>query len=198
MDPTFGPTVQIPTPQQASELARLSAEVAALDAQLNQSTPELELAQAEWERGLAGGSVNWVVLRPDLSSIEGGRHARRTLDDASVLAGEKQVGADTYTLTADTDLVGIKAIRLEVLADPSLPAQGPGRAANGNFVLSEFRLTVASKADPLQPAKPATLENASADHSRRMAMPWPWRSTTIPAQAGRSCRQRARTTRRLS
>ena len=32
----------------------------------------------------------------------------------------------------------MKAIKLEVLPDPSLPSQGPGRAGNGNFVLSKF------------------------------------------------------------
>ncbi|HEX7377709.1 MAG TPA: DUF1553 domain-containing protein, partial [Pirellulales bacterium] len=32
---------------------------------------------------------------------------------------------------------GITALRLEVLPDDSLPAHGPGRAANGNFVLHE-------------------------------------------------------------
>jgi hypothetical protein len=35
----------------------------------------------------------------------------------------------------------ITAIRLEALADPSLPVRGPGRADNGNFVLNEFRVT---------------------------------------------------------
>ena len=40
-----------------------------------------------------------------------------------------------------TKLKGITAIRLEVLPDPSLPAKGPGRAPNGNFVLNEFKVT---------------------------------------------------------
>ena len=31
-----------------------------------------------------------------------------------------------------------RSIRLEVLADPSLPAGGPGRSSNGNFVVSTF------------------------------------------------------------
>ena len=41
---------------------------------------------------------------------------------------------DTYTLTFEADVDGITAVRLEVLADPSLPKQGPGRHDNGNCI----------------------------------------------------------------
>jgi len=47
---------------------------------------------------------------------------------------------DTYTLTTAVPAGGkVKAIMLEAATDPSLPQQGPGRADNGNFVLSTFR-----------------------------------------------------------
>jgi len=46
---------------------------------------------------------------------------------------------DTYTLKGVIPAgVEAKAIKLEVLPDASLPGQGPGRAGNGNFVLSAF------------------------------------------------------------
>jgi hypothetical protein len=46
---------------------------------------------------------------------------------------------DTYTLKAVIPAgVEANAIKLEALPDPSLPGQGPGRAGNGNFVLSTF------------------------------------------------------------
>jgi hypothetical protein len=46
---------------------------------------------------------------------------------------------DTYTLKAVVPAgVEAKAIKLETLTDPGLPSQGPGRAGNGNFVLSKF------------------------------------------------------------
>jgi hypothetical protein len=47
---------------------------------------------------------------------------------------------DTYTLTAAVPAGGkMKAITVDAATDPSLPQQGPGRADNGNFVLSTFR-----------------------------------------------------------
>ena len=161
----FSPSLPIPTPAQAAEIARLDGEIGVLDAALNQSSPEIEQAQLEWERGLATGGDQWTVLVPiSASSREGA--TLRTLEDQSLLAGEKKVGTESYTVVAETNLAGITGIRLEVLPDASLPATGPGRASNGNFVLSELRLSVASKSDPLEPAQAVALENASADHQQ--------------------------------
>lgn len=62
--------------------------------------------------------------------------------DGSILASGKTDAIDIYTVTGLAEIdKPITAIRLEVLADPSLPVRGPGRADNGNFVLNEFRLT---------------------------------------------------------
>ena len=60
--------------------------------------------------------------------------------DLSVLMSGNNPATDTYTLTFDTGLADITGIRLEVLPDKSLRAQGPGRAPNGNFVLNELKL----------------------------------------------------------
>ena len=59
--------------------------------------------------------------------------------DRAILASGK-LAKDKYTLVAATDLAGITGIRLEALTDPRLPQGGPGRAPNGNQVLSELRL----------------------------------------------------------
>ena len=62
--------------------------------------------------------------------------------DGSILASGKTDAIDIYTITGLAEIdKPITAIRLEVLADASLPVRGPGRADNGNFVLNEFRLT---------------------------------------------------------
>ena len=58
--------------------------------------------------------------------------------DASVLVAGT-LAKDTYTVkTVLPAGVAVKAFVLEVLTDPSLPKQGPGRAENANFVLSTF------------------------------------------------------------
>ena len=72
------------------------------------------------------------------------------LDDRSILA-EKKKSRDTYTLIGRTDLSGITHVRLEMLPHKSLPKGGPGLAdSNGNLVLNEFTMEIASPDAPNQ------------------------------------------------
>jgi hypothetical protein len=48
-------------------------------------------------------------------------------------------------LTAKTQLKQITAIRLEVLPDPRLPGNGPGRGGDGNFILTRFAVKISGK-----------------------------------------------------
>jgi hypothetical protein len=60
---------------------------------------------------------------------------------------------------------GITAIRLEVMADDRMPARGPGRAPNGNFVLHEFKVLVAPANDP-KAVKVVKFKRAVADFAQ--------------------------------
>jgi uncharacterized protein DUF1549/uncharacterized protein DUF1553/cytochrome c len=94
--------------------------------------------------GIQGGPgpARWRILEIGSSKSKGGA-TFTDLGDGSLLAGGKNPDLDTYTLTARTHLTGITAIRLEALAHPSLVKGGPGRAANGNIALTDFRVTAA-------------------------------------------------------
>ncbi len=120
--------------------------------------------QAEWEKGLQY-LANWRILDvPRVVSIGGATLTKQP--DSSILASGKNPFPEAYTLTIPGPLEGITAIRLEVLPHPSLPKQGPGRAPNnGNFVLNEFKITLAPTADPIK-GKPIGLHNAKADYSQ--------------------------------
>jgi len=129
----------MPTEAQVAEIARLDAEIAPLRAELEKPTPELEAALAQWEADLKNRTVAWTPLV--VSAMQSAAGATfKTLDDGSLLVsgGNEK---DTYALSASTTLKGVTAIRLEVLPDDALPAKGPGRAANGNFVLHEVEAT---------------------------------------------------------
>src|SRR5262249_54516065 len=70
---------------------------------------------------------------------------------------------DIYTVVGSAKLKGpITAIRLETLTDPSLPAKGPGRAENGNFVLNEFKVTSRPLGKPDEKPKAVRLNNPQA------------------------------------
>jgi hypothetical protein len=62
--------------------------------------------------------------------------------DGSFLVGGKNAKFDTYHFTFETKMKGITALRLEALADPSMVKGGPGRAANGNFALTDMKVTM--------------------------------------------------------
>ena len=51
------------------------------------------------------------------------------------------------------------------MPDPRLPANGPGRAPNGNFVLNEFRLAAAETGSQVKPQK-VSFQSAAADFSQ--------------------------------
>jgi hypothetical protein len=57
----------------------------------------------------------------------------------SVVVGGINPATDIYLVDTAVSFSGITGIRLEALADSSLPWEGPGRQPlNGNFVLTEF------------------------------------------------------------
>jgi hypothetical protein len=84
----------------------------------------------------------WVLMEPVEVKSAGGA-TFTILDDGSRLTGGANPDQDSYTFVIHTKQQGIRGIRLEALSDASLPHGGPGRAANGNFGLTEFRVTAA-------------------------------------------------------
>jgi hypothetical protein len=103
----------------------------------------------------AGGQPpqpKWLILDSANPKSQGGA-TFTNLSDGSYLVSGKNPKFDTYTFTARTSLKGITAIRVEALADPSFVKNGPGRANNGNFALSDVEVSAApldSKTEPIK------------------------------------------------
>jgi hypothetical protein len=80
-----------------------------------------------------------------------------------VLASGKNDLNDLYTVVGLAELDSpITGLRLELLADPSLPAKGPGRAENGNLVLTEFRVQAKPLDKPDATPAPVKLQAVAA------------------------------------
>ncbi len=110
--------------------------------------------------------ADWTTLWPsELRSSEGTTLV--CLPDGSILATGKNPERERLTVSAETKLRRITAVRLEVLTDRTLPGRGPGRAANGNFRLSEFRL-VASTLDERAKPRLFGFGDAMADYSQTL------------------------------
>jgi len=157
-DGNWGPFIKVPTDDQATQLAELDRQLTAVRATLDTETPELVAAQQQWE----ASQVPWTPLRP--SSQQSLENVTLTLrDDLSLLASGNNPATDTYTLSFNDVPAGVTAFRLEVLPDDSLPRRGPGRAGNGNFVLSEFRGELRAADGSVTPIK---FQNPSASYEQ--------------------------------
>jgi len=121
----------------------------------------LPMRLAEWETN--NRPAEWQVLEPvEMRSAGGATFMRQ--NDGSILLGGTRPDKDVYTLKAQTGMAGITGVRLEVLTDASLPGNGPGRAANGNFVLNDFKVTAAdAEGKNFQDVK---IEDAVADFAQ--------------------------------
>lgn len=158
VDGSWGKSIKVPTPNEAIELGKLDQRISATKAVLNTSTPTLVAAQSEWEKT----QTVWTVVKPDsITSLHGTTFT--VADDGSILAGGTNPPTDTYTLQFANLADGITGIRLEVLPDKSLPAKGPGRAGNGNFVLTEFTVSSGPKQGD---ASPIAISNAQATYEQ--------------------------------
>jgi hypothetical protein len=122
--------------------------------------PEQAAVVARWEREVGMNPVVWQPLAPTMYRSSDGATLKR-LKDNSILASDVRPDKDTYTITAFSSLTKLTALRLDVLADDSLPMNGPGRQDNGNLHLSEFEL-FAVEADAEQPIR-LTIKKATAD-----------------------------------
>jgi hypothetical protein len=129
---------------QTAERKRREADLAAYETRV----PALAVA---WEQGITRTPV-WEVLAPDEMKSAGGATLAKQGDNSILVSGPNNT-PETYTVTFQTKLKGITGIRLEVLADSALPAKGPGRAPNGNFVLNEFTVEAAKPGEKPQKIK---------------------------------------------
>ncbi|MEX2186769.1 MAG: DUF1549 and DUF1553 domain-containing protein [Pirellulales bacterium] len=140
-------------------LPKAQAELAAHEA-------TLPARQAEWEKSV--GPIAWTVAEPvEMKSAAGATFTKQP--DGSILVGGN-LTKDTYTIVVDTALSGITGVRLEALADASLPGSGPGRAQNGNVVLSELSVAAAAKSAP-ENSVAVPLVNAQADFNQNGFVP---------------------------
>jgi hypothetical protein len=131
------PQLKLPAPAIEAKIAKLRAELLQLE---NASAEAAKTPQQQ-----AASTIAWTTLAP--SSVHSAGGATLTIQpDGAVLASGKNPAKETFTLTAPATLGAISAIRLEALTHDSLPARGPGRADDGNFVLTDVRMTVNSPA----------------------------------------------------
>lgn len=114
---------------------------------------EKDLLPAELDQYLKKANFNapWIPLDGTIHSSANTKFIRQA--DGSLLATGTAPIKETLVFTSVIKTSNIRAIRLEALADPSLPKGGPGRAGNGNFVLGDFKVTAGADGSSSIPEK---------------------------------------------
>ena len=152
----------VPSVEQEGLLKNLDAQIADVKKVLDTPTPELAAAQLKWEAEHQNERhVAWHDLALARAHSKDGAKLTISKDKITVLASGKSPDKDEYTIHVKTELKNITAFRLEVLPEKTLPQSGPGRAGNGNFVLSHIALK--------ESGVPVALKNATASLEQKVA-----------------------------
>ncbi|HVW38504.1 MAG TPA: DUF1549 and DUF1553 domain-containing protein, partial [Pirellulales bacterium] len=166
----LGPSLELSDEKVAAERRRLQGEIGEVDAAIAARRGELSGDLREWEAALAEELSRTPMTQglkiAEFSSAEGA--AYKLLDDDSVLLIGEPPLVDTYTINVETSLRDVTGLKLEVLTDPSLPGQGPGRgdAERPNFVLNAFSVT-AAPLDGSRPPQPLRLTPREASFEQK-------------------------------
>ena len=126
------------TPDQQMIVANIAREISDLEAGLRHRTPDWEERMAQWENLVAQNQPEWTVIRPVVEDITTGGQKFLAQPDGSFLAQGYAVGKSGPHFWLTNDMQGITAFRFELLTDPNLPCNGPGRSLKGIGALTEF------------------------------------------------------------
>lgn len=126
------------TPPQQMLVANLSREMRDLEEGLRHRTPGWEERLAQWEQSVTTNQPTWTVIRPEVEDITTGGEKYLPQPDGSFLAQGYAVAKSGAHFWLTNDMQHITAFRLELLTDPNLPANGPGRSLKGLCALTEF------------------------------------------------------------
>ena len=133
-------------PEISSKRSNLIAEQQQFANKIND--PEIIKEISSWVTRLKETLPVWAPMT--LKEIRSSRSTPHTvLPDNSILFQGTAPERDTYNISGITDLKKVRAIQIEVLTDPSLPMNGPGRAPNGNLHLSEIHVHINEQQVPI-------------------------------------------------
>ncbi len=114
--------------ERQARIAKAQAAIAENDKKLMERLPKFEGSQKKKAR--------WYPLDAvEMGATYRARFARQA-DGSIFVDGDRAAGA--YRIVAPLPLDKVTGIRIDALADDRLPGKGPGRADDGNFVVTEF------------------------------------------------------------
>jgi mono/diheme cytochrome c family protein len=137
------------TPAETRATEAILAGIAAMDDTVRGSAPEVESAYVKWQEDLLGlPRTEWHPL--ELYQLGDSGQKYLPLPDKSVINMGYADTRSTEGFKSSLDIPEIRAARLEILNDPYLPMNGPGRSTRGTGTLSEFVLRAGKTDDKVE------------------------------------------------
>jgi hypothetical protein len=139
------PVLSLATPELDEKLTAAKAKEEDARRKRDDIEKALRAEQPKWEQALLGGSAGnpaepkWQLLIPGELYSDNGTTLTRTSDDA-VLASGTSPAKDDYVAVYSANIGTPTAFKLVAEPDELFINRGPGRADNGNFVLTEITL----------------------------------------------------------
>ena len=133
------------------------------------NSSKVSLAFDQWLKSDARSQFlesDWTVL--DVSEATSSQQATtlQPQEDGAILAEGNPPARETYTAKAKLSLQPVRFIRIEALTHQSMKRNGPGRAGNGNFALSDLKLFAASTGQDGADRREIRLVSAKATHEQ--------------------------------
>jgi hypothetical protein len=150
------------TPEEQMLVANLTRQIHDLESGLQHTSPDWQERMAQWETAVKNDQPVWTVLRPSIEEISTGGQRYLPQADGSFLALGYAPTKHTAKMFLTNDLQNITAFRLELLNDPNLPCNGPGRSFKGTCALSEFKVEAMDPKDPTNKVV-VTFDKVTAD-----------------------------------
>jgi hypothetical protein len=149
------------TAKERIAINRIRTQIAEIEAKMKESLPQWEQKFAKWEAGLDRGP-QWKTVAVETESDGSQRYIPQK--DGSVLAQGYAPTKFSTLMKGPSPVKKITAFRLELLNDPNLPCNGPGRSFKGTCALTEFIAEVVSD-QTNRKRQPVKFAQALADYS---------------------------------
>jgi mono/diheme cytochrome c family protein len=132
-------------PEEQQKIAGIRRVIGEIEEKLRHANPDWQERMAEWEASLSA-QPNWEIVR----LANQGDNSQRYIEqkDGSILCQGYAPTKFSTHMRGETKLKTVTAFRLELLNDPNLPCNGPGRSFMGTCALSEFNVDAWDAKDP--------------------------------------------------
>src|SRR5262245_8662838 len=127
------------TPAEQMKITQIRKQIAEIEAGIKERNADWQKQMAKWEANLPA-EPKWQTVSVENAGDNGQRYLPQK--DGSILAQGYAPTKFSTLMTGPSPVKTITAFRIELLNDPNLPCNGPGRSFMGTCALTEFTVDV--------------------------------------------------------